>query len=185
MTQRIKSLTIDTTQGKAKDLLEGAKKAMGKELNIFAAFANAPAALEGLLGLVGSLSKGKLAPALREQLALVTAGHNSCDYCASAHTYLAEKAGVEGDERTANLQGRSNDKKTQAALSFASQLVEKRGGVSEAELKAVRDAGFSDEEVVEILAHVALNTFTNYFNEAFKTDIDFPVVNAHNVRQAA
>ena len=183
--QRIKTLTTETAQGKAKDLLEGAKKAMGKELNIFGAMSNAPAALEGLLGLVGALGKGKLAPALREQLALVTAGANTCDYCASAHTYLAEKAGVAADERTSNLKGKSADKKTQAALSFASQLVEKRGGVSEAELKAVRDAGFSDEEVVEILAHVALNTFTNYFNEAFKTEIDFPVVNAHGLRSAA
>ena len=183
--QRIKSIKIENAQGKAKDMLEGAKKAMGKELNIFAAFANAPAALEGLLGLVGSLSKGKLTPALREQLALTTAGENSCDYCASAHTYLADKAGVKADECAANLKGKSADKKTQAALNFASQLVEKRGGVSEAELKAVHEAGFSDEEVIEILAHVALNTFTNYFNEAFKTDIDFPVVNAHNVRKAA
>lgn len=183
--QRIKTLTTATASGKAKELLEGAKKAMGAELNIFGAFANAPAALEGLLGLVGSLSKGKLAPTLREQLALVTAGKNTCDYCASAHTFLAEKAGVAADERTANLKGKSADKKTQAALTFASQLVEKRGGVSEAELKTVRDAGFSDEEVIEILAHVALNTFTNYFNEAFKTEIDFPVVNAHGLRSAA
>ena len=183
--QRIKTLTIATAEGKGKDLLEGAKKAMGKELNIFGAFANAPAALESLLGFVGSLSKGKLAPALREQLALVTAGQNSCDYCASAHTYLATNAGVAKDEAASNLQGKSSDKKTQAALTFAAQLVEKRGGVSDADLKAVRDAGFNDEEVVEILAHVALNTFTNYFNEAFKTEIDFPVVSAHNVRKAA
>jgi uncharacterized peroxidase-related enzyme len=183
--QRIKTFTIETASGKGKDLLEGAKKAMGKELNIFGAFANAPAALEGLLGLVGSLSKGKLTPVLRDQIALVTAGENSCDYCASAHTYLAINGGVTKEEAALNLQGKSSDKKTQAALSFASQLVEKRGGVSEADLKAVRDAGFNDEEVVEILAHVALNTFTNYFNEAFKTEIDFPVVNAHNVRKAA
>lgn len=183
--QRIQTLTTATAQGKAKDLLEGAKKAMGAELNIFGAFANAPAALEGLLGFVGALGKGKLSPALREQLALVTAGQNSCDYCASAHTYLAEKAGVAADERTANLNGKSADKRTQAALTFASQLVEKRGGVSDADVNAVREAGFSDEEMVEILAHVALNTFTNYFNEAFKTEIDFPVVNAHGLRRAA
>lgn len=183
--QRISTLTIATASGKGKDLLEGAKKAMGKELNIFGAMAHAPAALEGLLGFVGAMGKGKLAPALREQIALVTAGKNTCDYCASAHTYLATNAGVSSEEASANLRGQSSDKKTQAALTFAAQLVEKRGDVSEAELKTVRDAGFSDEEVVEILAHVALNTFTNYFNEAFKTSIDFPVVNAHAARKAA
>ena len=183
--QRIKSISAAHAQGKAKELLEGAKKAMGKEINIFAAMANAPAALEGLLGLVGALGKGKLTPALREQLALATAGENACDYCASAHTYLAAHAGIAKEESAANLQGKSSDKKTQAALNFTNQLIERRGAVSEADLQAVRAAGFSDEEVIEIVAHVALNTFTNYFNEVFKTDIDFPVVNAQKARQAA
>lgn len=183
--QRIKTIKIDTANGKAKELLEGVKKAMGKEINIFGAFANAPAALEGYLNLNGALSKGALSAKLREQLALVTAGYNGCNYCASAHTYLGGKAGIESGELASNLEGKSSDSKTQAALTFASSLIEKRGRVSEAEVKAVRSAGFSDEEIVEILAHVALNTFTNYFNEAFQTEIDFPAVSTEKTRKAA
>lgn len=183
--QRIKKITIDSATGKGKELLEGTKKAMGVELNIFAAMANAPAALEGYLGLMGPLGKGKLDAKLREQLALVTAGYNGCNYCASAHTYLGEKAGVAKDELAANLEGRSADKKTQAALDFATKLIAQRGRVSESDVKAARDAGFSDEELVEILAHVAMNTFTNYFNEAFKVEVDFPLVNTDKARKAA
>ena len=183
--QRIETLTVETANGKAKDLLEGVKQAMGAELNIFGAFANAPAALEAYLNINGALTNGALAPQLREQLALVTAGYNGCDYCASAHTFLGEKAGISKDELANNMSGKASDAKTQAALTFAYNLIEKRGRVSEAEVQAVREAGYSDEEMVEILAHVAMNTFTNYFNEAFKTEIDFPVVNTQEVRQAS
>lgn len=183
--QRIKKITIATAQGKAKELLEGTKKAMGAELNIFTAFANAPAAFEGYLGLMTALGNGTLDRKLREQLALVTAGYNGCNYCASAHTFLGEKAGVSKDEMAANLAGHSSDKKTQAALSFATKLIDRRGRVSETDLADVRSAGFSDEEIVEILAHVAMNTFTNYFNEAFKVEVDFPVVNTSATCKAA
>ena len=183
--QRIKKITIATAQGKAKELLEGTKKAMGAELNIFTAFANAPAALEGYLGLMTALAKGNLNPKLREQIAVLTAGYNGCNYCASAHTYLGEKAGIGKDELASNLTGQSADKKTQAALSFATKLIDRRGRVSEADLTQVRDAGYSDEEIVEILAHVAMNTFTNYFNEAFKVEVDFPLVSTDKARKAA
>lgn len=183
--QRIKKITAATAEGKAKELLEGTKKAMGAELNIFAAFANAPSAFEGYLGLMTSLNNGVLDRKLREQLALVTAGYNGCNYCASAHTYLGEKAGVNKEEMAANLAGQSSNKKTQSALNFATKLIDKRGHVSETDLTDVRNAGFNDEEIVEILSHVAMNTFTNYFNEAFKIEIDFPVVSTSATCKAA
>ena len=181
--QRINSIT--TPEGKAKDLLDTVQQKLGATPNIFTAFANAPAALEGYLNFNGALGSGKLTPQIREQIALTVAGLNGCDYCASAHTFLGDKAGVDNAELSANLAGESSDAKTQAALTFASQLVEKRGRVSETDVSAVRDAGYSDEEIVEILAHVALNIFTNYFNEAFKTDIDFPEVSTESIREAA
>ncbi|MGH1403293.1 MAG: carboxymuconolactone decarboxylase family protein [Alphaproteobacteria bacterium] len=172
-------------EGKAKDLLDAVQQAMGATPNIFTAMANAPAALEGLLNLNGALSGGALNPQLREKLALVTAGQNGCDYCASAHTYLGEKAGIEPNELASNLKGQSIEAKDNAALLFASQLIESRGRVTESQVQTVRAAGFSDEEVIEILAHVALNTFTNYFNEAFKIENDFPAVSTAEARKAA
>ena len=172
--QRIKAVT--QAEGKAKELLDGVKKAMGSTPNIFTTFANAPAALEGYLHFNTALSGGVLDKKLREQLAVTVAGFNGCNYCASAHVFLGGKAGVDRAELADNSKGHSADGKTQAAINFARALLEQRGKVSDDDLLAVRAAGFSEEEIIEILSHVALNTFTNYFNETALTAIDFPVV---------
>ena len=172
--QRIKAIT--QAEGKAKELLDGVKKAMGSTPNIFTTFANAPAALEAYLNFNTALSGGVLEKKLREQLAVTVAGFNGCNYCASAHVFLGVKAGVDRAELVANSKGHSADNKTQAAINFARALLEKRGKVGDDDLSGVRAAGFSDEEVIEILGHVALNTFTNYFNETALTVIDFPTV---------
>jgi len=176
---------VTNPEGKAAELLDGVKAAMGSTPNIFTTFANAPAAMEGFLNLSGALSGGALDAKIRESLALVTAGFNGCDYCASAHTFLGDKAGMTQDELAANLQGQSADAKTQAALTFATKILETRGHPSASDLSDVHAAGFSDEEAIEILAHVALNTFTNYFNEAFAVENDFPAVSTSKMRQAA
>ncbi|MCP5381244.1 MAG: carboxymuconolactone decarboxylase family protein [Kordiimonadaceae bacterium] len=182
---RLNPINIDQAQGKSKELLTAVKKAMGATPNIFTAMTNAPAVLEGYLNFNGALSGGTLTPQLREQIALVTAGANGCGYCASAHTYLGDKAGIKKEELTSNLSGHSSDAKTQSALSFARKLIDARGAVSETDIQSVRNAGFDDAHIIEILAHVALNTFTNYFNEAFKTEIDFPKVEINNAQKAA
>ena len=172
-TQRIEKVT--NPQGKAAELLDGVKKALGSTPNLFTTFAQAPAAMEGYLGLNSALAAGKLRPAVRESLALTIAGYNGCDYCASAHTYLGENlAGLSSEEAQANLEGRSSDPRTQAALLFATKLLEMRGNTTQADLDEVRAAGYSDEEIIEILTHVGLNTLTNYFNEAFNVEVDFP-----------
>jgi len=178
--QRITAVTHP--ERKAKEILDTVCKAMGATPNIFTTFANAPAALEAYVNFMSALSHGALDPKLREQLAVTVAGFNGCNYCASAHVFLGAKAGVDKAELLANINGKSSDSKIQAAIDFARALMEQRGKVSDADLEAVRVAGFNDEEVVEILAHVALNTFTNYFNETALTEIDFPVVNINAVK---
>ncbi len=119
---------------------------------------------------------------LREQIAVATAGANGCQYCASAHTVLGQGAGVARDELTRNLGGESADEKTAAALAFVRALLQERGDVADAELAAVRTAGFSEAEIVEIVAHVGLNTFTNMFNVLARTTIDFPIVDLAGAR---
>ena len=182
---RLTPVNPATAEGPAKELLNAVQKSMGATPNIFTAFANAPAAMEGYLSFNQALSKGALTPQLREKIALATAGANGCDYCASAHTFLGDKAGIEEDELASALKGQSIDAKDNAALTFAAQIIEGRGRVTDGDVQAVKNAGFSDEEVVEILAHVALNIFTNYFNEAFKTENDFPAVSTAETRKAA
>ncbi|MGE3703621.1 MAG: carboxymuconolactone decarboxylase family protein [Hyphomicrobiaceae bacterium] len=158
--------------------LDAVKAKLGVVPNIFKTMAQSPAVLNGYLGFSGAIGSGKLPAALREQIALAVAGQNACDYCASAHTALGKMAGLTADEMKRNLTGLASDPKAQAAVTFAGRIVASRGLVSDAEVATVRAAGFSDEEIVEILGNVVANIFTNYFNHLTATDIDFPKVEA-------
>lgn len=171
---------IDEAQAapRTAELLATVRKQLGGVPNILGTLAQSPAALSGYLGLAGGLATGRLSPRLREQIALAIAGANQCDYCASAHTALGRRVGIETDELERNLEGISIDDAVQAALLFARRIIATRGRVDDHDLKSVRSAGYSDEEIVEIVGHTALNVFTNYFNHVAGTDIDFPVVAA-------
>ena len=137
--------------------------------------ANSPAALEGYLGMSGALAKGSLPAATRERIALAVAQINDCGYCLSAHSYLGKNLAKLSDaEITANRHGGSLDPKADAAVRFAAKVVRERGHVSDADVQAVRMAGYDDAQIVEIVQHVALNTWTNYVNSVAQTEIDFP-----------
>jgi uncharacterized peroxidase-related enzyme len=171
--------TIDAAPAASQPLLEAVKKQLGVVPNMFRLVAKSPAALEGYLGLSGALSKGTLPAPTRERIALAVAEINGCSYCLSAHTYLGMNlAKLDDAEMTANRNGASTDPKADAAVRFAVKVVRERGQVSDDDLRAVRSAGYDDAQVIEIVLHVALNTWTNYINVVGKTDIDFPVVTA-------
>jgi uncharacterized peroxidase-related enzyme len=174
--------TIESAPEASRSLLEAVKKQLGVSPNVFRVVANSPAALEGYVGLLGALAKGALPAATHERIALAVAELNRCDYCLSAHTYLAKNvAKLDDAEITANRSGASNDVKADAAVRFASNVVQQRGHVSDDEVRAVRSAGYTDAQIVEIVQHVALNIWTNYINSVAKTDIDFPVIAARKV----
>ena len=169
--------SIQEAPAASQPLLQGVEKMLGSVPNLFRLTANSPAALEGYLGLNGALASGKLDAPTRERIALAVAEINGCNYCLAAHTYLGKNlAKLDDAEISANRGGRSNNPQAHAAVRFAVKLVQNRGKVSDADVDAVRAAGFSQGEIVEIVAHVALNTLTNYINEAFDTPIDFPAV---------
>lgn len=169
--------SIEAAPTAAQPLLQAVHKQLGSAPNLFRVVANSPAALEGYLGLNGALSKGQLDGRTRERIAIAVAEVNGCDYCLSAHSYLGQHmAKLDAAEIEANRSGGSGDTKAAAAVRFATQVVRQRGHVSTAELEAVKAAGYSDAQVIEIVLHVALNTLTNYVNEVAQTDIDFPVV---------
>lgn len=174
--------TIDATPATSQPLLRAVEKQLGSAPNLFRLVASSPAALEGYLGLNGALAKGALDARTRERIALAVAEHNGCSYCLSAHSYLGKNlAKLDEAEISANREGGSNDPKAAAAVRFAVRVAHERGHVSDADLDAVRTAGYSDAQVLEIVLHVALNTLTNYVNEVAKTDVDFPVVTPHRV----
>jgi alkylhydroperoxidase family enzyme len=104
---------------------------------------------------------------------------DGCSYCLSAHSYLGlNLTKISPEEMALNRKGESGDAKADAAVRFAVKVVRERGHLTAADLKAIRDAGFSDGQIVEIVAATAENIFTNLLNEVAETDIDFPVVRA-------
>lgn len=171
--------SIETSPAASQPLLEAVKKKLGIVPNLFRLVAASPAALEGFLGLSGALGKSDISAATGERIALAVAEVNGCDYCLSAHSYVAKNlAHLDDAEIAANRTGASSDPKADAAVRFAVKVARERGHVSEADVSALKLAGYDDAQVIEIVLHVALNSFTNYLNEVAKTDIDFPVATA-------
>ena len=159
-----------------KALLDQIHGAFGATPNMFRAVANSPTALQSMWAAFGALGSGTLSAKLGEQIAVAVANRNACEYCLAAHTALGRKAGATADEMAAAQVGSASDAATQAALNFALKVVEQRAQITADDVQALRTAGFSDEAVMEILAHVALNLFTNYVNVAFDVPLDFPAV---------
>ena len=179
MTRITTPATIADAPVASQPLLEAVKKQIGMVPNLFRVVANSPAALEGYLGLSAALGKGTLPAATRERIALAVAEINGCGYCLSAHSYMGKNlAKLDEAEVLANRHGHSNDPKADSAVQFAVQVIEARGHVSDEAVQAVKLAGYDDAQVVEIVLHVALNTWTNYINSVAETVIDFPVAKA-------
>lgn len=173
---RITLIDPASATGQTSEQLAQIKSAFGMVPNMFKAAANSPAALTSLWGAFGALGGGRLGAKLGEQIAVAIADRNNCNYCLAAHTGLGRKAGATALEMAEAQAGSSADPRTAAALTFAAKIVDQRAGIETADIDALRSAGFDDEEIVEIVAHIALNLFTNYLNVALDVPVDFPGV---------
>ncbi len=159
---------------RAANLIRDIEGRIGMVPNILLTMANAPAALEAYLGMSAPLAEGALEDEMREAIALALAEVNDCDYCRAAHTANGRRMGLSRDETLEARRGRSDDARMQAAITFALRLNENRGHVADEDVDAIRAAGFDNGEVVEIVANVALNLFTNIFNHVAEPSVDFP-----------
>ncbi|MCX6606976.1 MAG: carboxymuconolactone decarboxylase family protein [Acidobacteria bacterium] len=173
---RIHALEPAAATPKAQELLAAVKAKIGMTPNMMKTMAQSEAVLEGYLSFSGALGGGVLSAKLREQIAIAVGQANSCQYCLSAHTLLGKMAGLAKDELDASRRATSSDPKTAVALHFAHDLVAHKGMVDDQGIAAVRAAGFTEAEIVEIVSNVALNIFTNYFNNVAQTEVDFPKV---------
>ena len=179
---RLQALDPKEATGRSKELFEGIQAKLGMVPNMMRTMGNSSVVLEGYLNLSEILGKGSLGGKLGELLALTVAENNACNYCLSAHSFIGEKlVGIDTETLEAAREAINNDPKIAAALQFAKTLIEKNGRVSAEDVDTVKAAGYTDGAVGEIVAHVALNIFTNYFNNTANTDIDFPVVEAATV----
>lgn len=175
---RIKPIEKKTASGEQRAVLDTVEKAMGGVPNLLSTMAHSPAVVNAYLALNQALSTGYLKPQLRERLALSISQAHDSGYCVSTHSTLGAKVGLSDDEIIAARRGISGDARVAAALNFTRKLVRERGKVSDADVEELRGAGFSDGEIAEFVANVALNIFTNYFNLVAGTEIDFPVAAA-------
>lgn len=177
---RIGQLDPLTATGPVKPLFQGVNANMGVVPNLFRVLGNAPAALNGYLKFSGALAEGGFDAKLREQIALVIAETNQCGYCLSAHTFIGGKLGLtEQDIADARNASASNAQDT-AILRLARTIAVQRGELGDADFEQARAAGLTDGDIVETVANVALNIFSNYINHAASTIIDFPEVKPLN-----
>lgn len=171
---RIPTINPSEATGQSRELLDGVQAKLGMTPNLMRAMANSPAVLDAYLQFSGALSKGSVPAKTREQIALAVAEANTCEYCLSAHTAIGKSVGLTAEQiRDARL-GTGFDSKSDAILKLATQIVEKRGLISDDDLTAARDAEVNDAEIAEVIANTALSIFTNYFNHVAETKVDFP-----------
>jgi len=173
---RLSTIHPEDAVGKQRELLDTVQVQLGRVPNMFRTMAQSPAVLEGYLALNRALAGGMLGARMRQQLAIATAQANECTYCLSAHTAIGKQVGLTPDEAAAARDASATNPRTDAALKFARLVLERRGDVADEDVAAIRRAGFTEGEVAEIIAHVALNIFTNYFNKAADVEVDFPKV---------
>ena len=178
MSTRIETLNPETTTGKSKELFNAVQSKLGFIPNLIKVFGNSPATLQTYLSLGELTASGNFNNKFREQLALAIAEENSCNYCLSAHTAIGKMNGLSDEQTEQNRQGLANDLKTQAALQFAQKVTSKRGQVSLEEIQTIKDAGYNDGDILEIVLNVVSNTLTNYVNHIADTEVDFPSVEA-------
>lgn len=167
---------VSEPRGEAATILSAVNSKLGMVPNLFATIAHSPVVLGAYLAFNDALSQGRLTAAQRELIALAVGQANQCQYCLSAHTLMAAGSGVEKQQITAARKGKAEDKFNQSILTLALALVEQRGNLTSEQLNDAYQNGVDDELIVEILAQVVANIFTNYTNHVAETEIDFPAV---------
>lgn len=172
---RITQVSDTAAAPEAAALFTAIKGKIGMVPNLYRVAANQPAVLAAMLGLNETLASGAFDARTREAIALTVAGANACDYCASAHSAISAGLKVAPEAIDAHLVGRSDDPRIGAILRLATAVVSSKGMVSDADLDVARTAGLSEADIVETVANVVANIFTNYLNHVAGTDIDFPV----------
>lgn len=157
-------------------LLKSVEARLGFVPNLHRLMSISPAVLAGALGFQEALS-GTLDPRTRNAIALAVSEVNACSYCLSSHCYVASHMQhVPKEEIQQNRTGQSEDVKVAAAAKFAAKVIDSRGHVSDEQLDAVRKAGFTDAQILEIIALAAQFMLTNLINNVSGTDIDFDTI---------
>ncbi len=173
--QRIQAIDPSTQTGIKKELFDKVQNNIGTVPNLARVLGNSTAALQGYLSFRGALHESSIGDKLSEMIALTVSNANGSVYCNALHTYMGiHTAGLDDTDIKLARIGKAIDLKLQAALTFTRTILEKGGKVADTDINFIRNAGFNDAAIVEIIACTALNVFTNYLNNAAATVVDFP-----------
>jgi uncharacterized peroxidase-related enzyme len=171
---RLNVMEPEKATGKTKEIYDGLQKKMGKVINIFKGMGNSPAALQAYLSMSGALADGMLAPEDREAVYLAVSQSNGCHYCVSAHTMIAKRGGMSDEQILAIRKFQPQSDKHKALVKFVLKVMDTKGFVADADVQAVRTAGYNDGQIAEAVAYIGLATYSNLFNHVFNTPLDFP-----------
>jgi uncharacterized peroxidase-related enzyme len=176
---RLASITPEKTAARSTfdERLAASSRPAPADCNFVHLLANSPAATEGYQACQTALGRGELTVRQRELLALAVAEINGSSYCLSAHQALAKQAGLSEDDIQFARKATAAEPREDAMLRFAQAVTLQRGDVSDEDFQTLKRARFSDGQIAEIIANIALNVFTNFFNVAARTEVDFPPVN--------
>jgi uncharacterized peroxidase-related enzyme len=173
---RIEALKPENVPADSKPTLDAFTKNIGFTPNMMATFATSPIAFNAWAALFSILSKA-LDVKTRDSIGLAVSEVNGCNYCLTVHSYTAKHmAKLEADEIILARKGQASDPKRDAAVRFAQRVIETRGKVSDADLAAVRDTGYTDANILEIIGLVAMYSLTNFVNNVSDPERDFPPV---------
>ena len=179
---RIPAIDPDNATGQAQQLLHGVESHIGFVPNMMRTMVHSPTMLQGYLAFSDALSKGSLSVKFREQVALAVSEVNDCKYCLASHSAIGRSVGLSEEAIEDSRKGHSTNPKEGIVLAFARNVVENRGWVSDQDVAKLRKVGFSQGDIVELLANISLTMFTNYFNHVAETEVDFPAVSELEAR---
>ena len=173
---KIKKISPEIASEAAKLTMEMVSKKLGRVPNMYQVMANSPAVLEAYVKFNGALSTGTLGSKMAELIALATAESNTCSYCLSAHSFLGSKVGLSDEQMLEGRMFHSEDEKMNLGLMFSKKILERPKDISSSDIEPLRNAGYSDGEILEIVANVIRNIFTNYINIISETEVDWPII---------
>lgn len=174
-------INLETTNCKAATkALNESKEVFGGISNFQKILSNSPNALSGVSRLFQEMYSGTLAPEIRTKVALAVSQSNSCQYCVAAHTDSGLKIGLNDQEINSAKNGKDKNFKTEQAIKFALAILEHQGELTDDEVSAVKDAGFSEAEIVELIVLVGLFSLGNYVGKVSQIDLDIPQVKELN-----
>ncbi len=172
--QRVQQVNPENPGVELKTLLDQVHEAYGVVPDVALVMANSPAVLSSYLAFEKAMAKTSIGAKLTNQLKLTTSEANACSYCTSLLSAVAPQAGLTAADILAGRKADAEDRRTDTALKFAKDVLEEKGKVSDEALARVKNAGFGNQEIVEIVASVVLGCFTNFLNNVAQTTLDIP-----------